>query len=324
MLQTAAAHEKIAAFLQELRQELGAMRTLTVQAHWLSLDSKQLAKLLGDDGQQSTANIIDRDAWREIASADHAVQPYRGQVTCFNGQTVHVVSGRLHSVLQGGVPITSGSAVGYQPLTLTPHIGAMLQITPSLLPGSRSALLDVQSTVTRWDDSDDTHAAAARAAMIEARRSALAAAAAEPADDDDKDAAPAEPRRGVRADGRSAGRSAMGGMGGPMGSGMMMGGGMGMAGMGGGMGMASSPTDESRQRNIPPAVDRVNIVAQQLATSLRVPLGQPVLVGGMTFPGSQSDEPAGHQLYLVIEVTVQDEDDPATATEIRSPRRKSR
>lgn len=324
--QTPAAHGKIEAFLQELRQELGAMRTLTVQAHWLSLDSQQLAKLLGDDGQQATGNVIDRAAWKEIASANHTVQPYRGQVTCFNGQTVHIVSGRLHSVLQGGMPITSGSAVGYQPLTLTPHIGAMLQITPSLLPGRQSALLDVQSTVTRWDGSPETDHAATRAAAIEARQSKLAADAAEPADDEEAD--PAQRQPGTRAGRRAPSRGAMSGSAGgmaPMG-GMGMGGGMGMAMMGGGMGMPGMAMDEkSRERHgIEPAVDRVNIVAQQLATSLRVPLGQPILVGGMTFPESHSDEPAGEQLYLVIEVTVQEEEDPAEPTEIRSPRRNRR
>jgi hypothetical protein len=80
---------------------------------------------------------------------------------------------------------------------------------------------------------------------------------------------------------------------------------------------------ESRTSAVP-AVDRVNIVAQQLATSLRVPLGRPVLVGGMTFPGPQTDEPAGQQLYLVIEVTVQEEADSASPAGIQSPRRQRR
>jgi hypothetical protein len=55
-------------------------------------------------------------------------------------------------------------------------------------------------------------------------------------------------------------------------------------------------------------IDRLNVAAQQLATSLRVPLNQPVLVGGMTFPSN--DESQAHrnrQLYLVVEISTDSE-----------------
>jgi hypothetical protein len=54
----------------------------------------------------------------------------------------------------------------------------------------------------------------------------------------------------------------------------------------------------------PVQVDRINVVAQQLATSLRVPLAKPVLVGGMTFPGAEGTQAADSQLYLVIKISV--------------------
>jgi len=54
-------------------------------------------------------------------------------------------------------------------------------------------------------------------------------------------------------------------------------------------------------------VDRVNLPTQQLATTLRLPLGRPVLVGGVTRlsaaeAGEKNAGPAPEQLYLVIEV----------------------
>ncbi|MEQ8209216.1 MAG: hypothetical protein RH917_05240 [Lacipirellulaceae bacterium] len=59
----------------------------------------------------------------------------------------------------------------------------------------------------------------------------------------------------------------------------------------------------------PPYVDLVAIDTQELTTTLRMPLGKPVLVGGMTHIAPQSSrnqaqEPAGEnaQLYLVLEV----------------------
>jgi len=54
-----------------------------------------------------------------------------------------------------------------------------------------------------------------------------------------------------------------------------------------------------------PTVDRIAIEKQQLTTTLRVPLGQPFLVGGMTYaPASPAQPQTGErpQLYLVLEV----------------------
>ena len=52
------------------------------------------------------------------------------------------------------------------------------------------------------------------------------------------------------------------------------------------------------------SIDRVNMPTQRLETALRVPLGEPVLVGGMTFPESGAADNLGssRQLYLILEV----------------------
>ena len=75
----------------------------------------------------------------------------------------------------------------------------------------------------------------------------------------------------------------------------------------------------------PPIVDRIAIQTQELATTLRMPLGQPILVGGLTYvsptlgsirnsdpaAAEQRDGPAGEQngvrtenrqLYFVLEL----------------------
>lgn len=50
-------------------------------------------------------------------------------------------------------------------------------------------------------------------------------------------------------------------------------------------------------------IDRLNVVSQQLQTTLRVPLGTPVLAGGMTLePTADGDR---RQLYLIVEVTTE-------------------
>jgi len=253
--QSADAHKQIEDFLEALRAENGATQTVTVEAVWLQLDSEQLAKL-------KTAIAEGSAAGGEILDG-----PYRGQVTCFNGQTVHIVSGRLQTVLQGGIPIVSGGgAVGYQPTMITPHVGAMLEITPTLLPGDKAAIVNVQSSVTRWDRPGP--AAELGGGISETNQ--------DQPDGKDKSRAP----------------GGIGGAEGGVGAGRP--GGM-MAFMAGGLGANVSQ---------PVQVDRINVVAQQLATSLRVPLAKPVLVGGMTFPGSEGTQTADSQLYLVIKISV--------------------
>jgi hypothetical protein len=51
-------------------------------------------------------------------------------------------------------------------------------------------------------------------------------------------------------------------------------------------------------------LDRVNMVVEQLATTSRIPLGEPTLIGGLT-RGMSGDHQAADmpQLYLFIEAT---------------------
>lgn len=255
------AHKQIEEFLQALREDNSAMQTLTIEAHWLLLDSDQLAKL--------KAALADGGLIEDAASSE----PYRGQVTCFNGQTVHIVSGRLQTVLQGGIPVVSGGgAVGYQPTMITPHVGAMLEITPTLLPGGKAAIINVQSNVTRWDSPGPAVELSPGGASGTSNESKQGGG--------ERPAVPGGP----------AGGAGLGAPGGSSGYGTMM------RGMQGAMsGSVSRPVQ----------VDRINVVAQQLATSLRAPLGKPVLIGGMTFPGEEG-QGTNSQLYLVVKINVEE------------------
>lgn len=58
-----------------------------------------------------------------------------------------------------------------------------------------------------------------------------------------------------------------------------------------------------------PEVDQVAVETQELSTTLRMPLGEPVLVGGMTFRWPSEEKPDGKaaakenpQMYLVLEI----------------------
>jgi hypothetical protein len=208
-------------FLEQLQHEIGALRVLTIDAQWLLLSKTQLAQLQKPTDSKKppvAGQALQRAA---LEALPDETRRYAGQITCFNGQTVHIISGRLESVLQGGIPVVGGTEVGYQPVLLTPHFGVLLQVTPSALPGDEGVMIDVQSTVTRRDP----------------------------------------PEKTVR--------------------------------------LTTVGSDEDRDTVV--QVDRLNVTSQQFATSMRMPLGKPVLVGGLTFSGGEPGSPDG-QLYLVIEV----------------------
>ena len=51
-------------------------------------------------------------------------------------------------------------------------------------------------------------------------------------------------------------------------------------------------------------LDRVNLLAQQFMTTLRMPTGKPVLVAGSTIQPQTGQDSSEKQLYLVLEVSV--------------------
>jgi hypothetical protein len=53
----------------------------------------------------------------------------------------------------------------------------------------------------------------------------------------------------------------------------------------------------------PPAIDRVEMLVQQLRTSVALPTGQPIVVGGLSYdPDEPVGSPGRSQLYLIVEV----------------------
>ncbi|HEY4313753.1 MAG TPA: hypothetical protein VGN12_30210 [Pirellulales bacterium] len=226
--QTAAVHAKLEQFLRDLRREIGTLRQVSIDAQWVLLDSAAAAALRGSNEQKAAGtNEISRERLSGLAAETRRA---RGTIICINGQTVHLISGRLETKLQGAIPVVGGSEVGYQATLTTPHVGALLQITPLILPGEDRALVDLHSSVTEWDNGLDA----------------------------------------VKLSG------------------------------------TNDTKDPAAQ------VDRISVEGQQLATSLSLPLGKPVLVGGMTFDDSDNDQ----QLYLILEVTA-DSDDKANAAQQR-------
>ncbi len=164
-------HEQITALLDTFRKRWGTLRTVTVQAHWLWLTEPQLNGLLVADaksyaGEPRVFGLVDDDAWathaKELRKADdESPVGYQSVVTCYNGQTVHTVSGEQRRFIVGMIPVVGGgeessSSVGYQPVVATLQEGAALQVTPMTTTAGKYVVLDVHSRVVLLRDEPES------------------------------------------------------------------------------------------------------------------------------------------------------------------------
>jgi hypothetical protein len=222
--QTQETHRQTEKLLEQIRAARSKAPLVTVRALWLLLDMKQLDDLLASKSGKDGG--IDRKALRELANK---AKGHTGTISCFSGQTVHIASGHGQSAVVGAIPVVD-SSIGYQPIVSNPQCGVMLQVTPQILPGTKTAVVDLWSSVVR---SDGPHK------EIHFLRG-------KPAEKGGKNEKVAEP----------------------------------------------SVT-----------LDRLNLAVEQLGTTLRLPLGETTLVGGLTRQPSSDLAAAAPQLYLFIEVT---------------------
>ena len=94
-------HEAIRDLLVALRSSGGARSTVTVRAWWLRLDMSQYQRLLADMPASSPPKV-NRTQLEQLA-ADRAAD--YAEITCFDGQTVHVISGRFRNAITSVIPV---------------------------------------------------------------------------------------------------------------------------------------------------------------------------------------------------------------------------
>lgn len=206
--QTKDNHEKINALLNDIRSQAGPSQIVAVRATWVLLAP-------GDAPPPSSVVAPDWLAKQKIYC--------EGRTVCFSGQTVHITSGRGRTLISELTPIVGDSSVAFDPHVSLVQSGVSLQIAPQLVPGSQTAILDLRSYASEWDDTT------------------------------------AAPVSGV---------------------------------------VATQPVGQAQTTS---AVDRADILAQEMKTTLRAPLDKLVVVGGMTLdPAAQEQQ--GKQLCLIVEV----------------------
>jgi len=163
-------HKQIDELISLFRRRWGTLRTVTVRAHWLWLGESQLEQLLAApqqvEGELKVYGAVDPQAWRqylETLEPDDRPIGYRAAITCYNGQTVHVVAGRQQQVVtnvspkvlmaEQGPKGTARRAIGYSPHFTLVQEGPALQITPLTNTSGRFVVLDVHSCVAELGES---------------------------------------------------------------------------------------------------------------------------------------------------------------------------
>jgi hypothetical protein len=266
--QTRDVHRDVELLLADLRAKQLASPTILVELKWLWLDTKQHEQLVGG-GKQATdgkhALAVDAKALEQLA---RTVPGFRGQIACSNAQWVHLASGDRRSVISSTIPVMDRS-VGYQPMIQVPNVGIVVELRPSMAPGATAAMLDVQSTVTRWAKPQPplVQVGASWPPHL-ATEGGVVAPPPAPADQPGQPGKPAPTRY-----------------------------------------MAPQEITKELGGSASSPIERPQMPAQQLATTLRVPLGKPVIVGAMTFApegdaglDKAADNP--RQLYVIATTSV--------------------
>ena len=240
--QTREVHTQIEQFLADLRARRQARPTLSVELHWLWLDAKQRDRLLAGRKKSSAGRLsltVDPQRLRQIAAE---VPGFHGRVACSNGIFTVVAAGDRRPVILSAIPVVGGPGegdVGYQPVISVPNVGVTAQLRPTYVPGTKTAMLDIASGITRWGPSQPP----ALVGSVWPAGKQLPTWKLGPVSPPAQPAPAATPPVVWHAEGT---RSTQGGS-------------------------ASCP------------IDQPVMPTQQIGSTLRVPLGKPVIVGSITF-----------------------------------------
>src|SRR5688572_3465695 len=145
--QTESNHKLIEDLLNGIRDEGGGAYMVRVNAYWVQLTPEDLRAIAGKSTDAAATLKEVPDALLTDAKLYSS-----GQTLGFNGQTVHVASGRSNTIVTGIEQLGAQQAVGYKPEPSTVQGGVALQVTPQVLREGKMVSLDLHSIVTELDD----------------------------------------------------------------------------------------------------------------------------------------------------------------------------
>ena len=170
-------HEQIADLINLFRDHWGKLKTVAIEAYWITATPDEISDLLETDLENPVVGTVNKKKWSKFfpkANEEKRI-PYSGSMCGQNGQTLHTVSGRRHFVVMDADPIYSFSGkrqalededvdlidqsiAGLKPVRSVFHEGAALQASPLATRGGNFVILDLHTRVNKYVDSDANEA----------------------------------------------------------------------------------------------------------------------------------------------------------------------
>jgi hypothetical protein len=291
-------HEQVAWYLDTLRHRVETRPQIRIEAHWLWLTEPELASLLGDQGKASPSagDVVDEAAWKKVRqqkredandSAGDFVEmgSFEAILKGQNGQLISGVSGRQTRVMVTLIPVVgdppaAGAGglmppvpVAPPPQTPAPAVQAPAIPAPAPMYPPHLSAVGYQPVCRTIQEGG---ALEVRPCVVaEGKEILLDLHSRFVQLESTTDAKPQTPAAGVAAEANTAAA-----------------------------GVADRAVAGPRAnvvQAVAAAVDRPEIHHYRLETTLRVPAGRRVLVGGLTYSEPSADE---INLYLFVKATV--------------------
>ena len=149
--QTEEGQRQVAELLKALRSGGSSVRSVTVDATWLALDSTQRDALRTTSADSahgvSRGSSLDPKRFHDLIPQAVA---FRAHIVCLNGQKVHLTTGTRRVISVGATPTVGVGATGYTTNIDIVNVGAALQVTPSISGDRQSVFVDLRSAITHW------------------------------------------------------------------------------------------------------------------------------------------------------------------------------
>jgi hypothetical protein len=270
-------HDQVAAYLETLRRHVETRPQVRIEAHWLWLTESELASLLTDQDQASPSagDVVAEAAWKNLRqqkrdAGDDAAGAFEAILKGQNGQLISGVSGRQTRVMITLIPVVGdppvagsggGVGMGMGPATAPPRSPAPPAQTAALSPAART--YPSQPSEVGYQA---VYRTIQEGGALEVRPCVLGKGKEILLD--------LRSRFVQREDSHDAKPQTP---------------------------AATAPSSANLVQAIAAAVDRPQIHHYRLETTLRVPAGRRVLVGGLTYSEPLADE---SNLYLFVKATV--------------------
>jgi hypothetical protein len=147
--QTRDAHQQIEKLLSGLRTGQQAVPSFKIELRWLWLDAAKRGTLFADNGRQSKVGsdrAVDQHALSQLTDE---VPSFHAIANCLNGQYAALSVGDRRALITSAIPIVDGG-IAYEPLVRMPNIGLTVRVQPVMLPEDNLVRLAVTSSITRW------------------------------------------------------------------------------------------------------------------------------------------------------------------------------